>query len=113
MTGIFLQKLMGTNEYRYRIKKAMEEICKVDIGQRPLSDKSMNIPISDNVMGFMRLKAPIVLFILNQRLTKPANSTGLQKVITKVLLDAMSGNITSLSTSAFIRKCEKYGHMRL
>lgn len=54
-----------------------------------------------------------MLYILNQRLTKPANSTGLTKVISKILLDAMSGDSMSLSTATFLRKCEKYGHMRL
>ena len=54
-----------------------------------------------------------MLFILNQRLMKPANSTGLTKVITKILLDAMSGDSMTLSTATFLRKCEKHGHMRL
>jgi transcription initiation factor TFIID subunit 2 len=113
MAGIFLRKLMGVNEFRFRLKKDMKRICEEDIGQRPLSDKSIDVPIPDPTMEFITLKAPVVLYILNQRLTKPANSTGLQKVITKVLLDAMSGDAVSLSTSAFLRKCEKYGHMRL
>lgn len=113
MAGIFLKKLMGINEYRFRLKKAMERLCTEDIGQRPLADAKMDAPIQEPVIDFMTLKAPVVLFVLNQRLTKPANSTGLQKVITKILLDAMSGDVVSLSTSAFLRKCEKYGHMRL
>jgi transcription initiation factor TFIID subunit 2 len=113
MAGIFLKKLMGKNEYRFRMKKDMERICAEDIGQRPLSDSKLDSPIPEPVIDFMTLKAPVVLFVLNQRLTKPANSTGLQKVITKILLDAMSGDVVSLSTSAFLRKCEKYGHMRL
>jgi transcription initiation factor TFIID subunit 2 len=73
----------------------------------------MDAPVDDTTMEFIALKAPTVLFILNQRLTKPANSVGLQKVITKILLDGMSGDLVSLSTSTFIRKCEKHGHMRL
>lgn len=113
MAGIFLKKLMGNNEYRFRIKKDMERICAEDIGQRPLADAKMDAPIPDSTMDFMALKAPAVLFILNQRLMKPANSVGLQKVITKILLDGMSGDLVSLSTATFLRKCEKHGHMRL
>ena len=113
MADIFLQKLTGNNEYRFRIKRAMERICKEDINQRPLADPKLDAPIPISTISFITLKAPIVLFILNQRLTKPANSVGLQKVITKILLDGMSGDIPSLSTSNFLRKCEKYGHMRL
>jgi transcription initiation factor TFIID subunit 2 len=113
MADIFLKKLMGTNEYRFRIKKAMDRICAEDIGQRPLADPKMEAPLTDAVIEFISLKAPIVLFILNQRLTKPANSMGLQKVITKILLDGMSGDLVSLSTATFLRKCEKHGHMRL
>jgi transcription initiation factor TFIID subunit 2 len=113
MAGIFLKKLMGNNEYRFRMKKDMERICIEDIGQRPLADAKMDAPLPDSTMEFMALKAPVVLFILNQRLTKPANSVGLQKVITKILLDGMSGDLVSLSTTTFLRKCEKHGHMRL
>lgn len=113
MAGIFLKKLMGNNEYRFRIKKDMERICAEDNGQRPLADAKMDVPIDDTTIDFIKLKAPIVLFILNQRLTKPANSVGLQKVITKILLDGMSGDLVSLSTATFLRKCEKHGHMRL
>jgi transcription initiation factor TFIID subunit 2 len=113
MADIFLKKLMGTNESRFRIKKAMERICTEDLGERPLADQKRDVPISAATIEFITLKAPVVLYILNQRLTKPANSTGLQKVITKILLDGMSGDSVSLSTSSFLRKCEKYGHMRL
>ena len=73
----------------------------------------MSAPLSDATIAFLQLKAPVVLYILNQRLTKPANSTGLTKVISKILLDAMSGDSMSLSTATFLRKCEKHGHMRL
>ena len=113
MADIFLRKLMGNNEYRYRIKKAMERICAEDISRPPLADAKMDSPLTDSILDFIALKAPIVLFILNQRLTKPANSTGLAKVITKILLDAMSGDSMTLSTATFLRKCEKHGHMRL
>jgi transcription initiation factor TFIID subunit 2 len=113
MAEIFLRKLMGNNEYRFRLKKSMERICEEDQGRRPLADSKMDAPISESMLAFISLKAPVVLFILNQRLTKPANSTGLQKVITKILLDAMSGDLVSLSTSTFLRKCEKHGHTRL
>ena len=113
MADIFLKKLMGNNEYRFRLKKAIERICADDIGQRPLAEPKLNAPLPDSTINFITLKAPIVLFILNQRMTKPANSFGLQKVITKILLDGMSGDLISLSTSTFLRKCEKHGHMRL
>jgi len=113
MADIFLKRLMGNNDYRFRIKKAMERIIAEDISQSPLADQKMDAPISQSTIDFITLKAPIVLFILNQRLTKPANSVGLQKVITKILLDGMSGDLVSLSTSTFLRKCEKHGHMRL
>lgn len=113
MADIFLKKLMGTNEYRFRIKKAMDRVCAEDIGQRPLADPKMEAPLADAMVEFISLKAPIVLFVLNQRLTKPVNSVGLQKVITKILLDGMSGDLVSLSTATFLRKCEKHGHMRL
>jgi len=104
---------MGNNEYRFRMKKAIERICTEDIGQRPLADPKMDAPLSSSTIDFITLKAPVVLFVLNQRLTKPANSMGLQKVITKILLDAMSGDLVSLSTNTFLKKCEKHGHMRL
>ena len=113
MADIFLKKLMGNNEYRFRMRKAIERICTEDIGQQPLADSKMDAPLPSPTIDFIALKAPVVLFILNQRLTKPANSMGLQKVITKILLDGMSGDLVSLSTATFLKKCEKHGHMRL
>ena len=104
---------MGNNEFRFRMKKDMERIVREDVGQRPLADARLDAPLDDATLEFITLKAPAVLFILNNRLTKPANSLGLQKVITKILLDAMSGDLVSLSTATFLRKCEKHGHMRL
>src|SRR5579862_5243617 len=79
MSGIFLKKLMGNNEYRFQIKKQIEQIVLNDVGQRPLSDPKLDAPIPPATLDFITLKASVVLFILNQRLTKPANSTALQK----------------------------------
>src|SRR5579859_4117749 len=53
MAGIFLKKLMGNNEYRFRMKKDMERIVLEDIGQRPLADAKIDAPIPESTLEFI------------------------------------------------------------
>jgi transcription initiation factor TFIID subunit 2 len=109
----FIKDLMGVNEYKYRIKKQAEKICELDVGKAPLSTPHFRFPISVNDLDFIRLKAPIVLFILDRRMTK--QSFGLSRVFPKIFLQCMSGDLPngSLSTQHFQHVCEKVNHNRL
>lgn len=115
MAQTFIRKLFGNNEYRFRLKKRAEEICDRDINKPPLAAPVLNFPISENDLDFIKLKAPVVLFILDRRMTKTDRSLGLSRVLPKLFLQAMSGDLSNLclSTSQFIRLCERVSHNRL
>lgn len=111
----FIKVLMGTNEYRFKIKKKMNEIVEKDIGKKPLALQFFRFPISDLDLDFLRLKAPIVLYILDKRMTKTDKSFGLSRVLPKLFLQAMSGDLQNgaLSTQHFQYVCEKVNRNKL
>lgn len=115
MTFQFLKTLMGTNEYRFRIKNKMNSIIKRDTSQRPIGLLSLQAPVSEDSLDFVRLKAPIILFILDRRMTKTDKSFGFSRVLPKIFLQAMSGDLQSsaLSTQHFQYVCEKVYRNRL
>lgn len=115
MSLCFLRKLIGNNEYRFAIKKLSEEVCAKDIGMPPLASPDLLFPLTYQDLAFLDLKAPVVLFILDRRMTKTDKSLGLSRAIPKILLQAMSGDLSNscLSTAHFIKVCERVGHNKL
>ncbi|GEQ67852.1 hypothetical protein JCM33374_g1518 [Metschnikowia sp. JCM 33374] len=115
MTFQFTKTLVGSNEYRYQIKQKMSSIVEQDVGQRPLGLQALQAPISEFSFDFIRLKAPIILFILDRRMTKTDKSFGFTRVLPKLFLQAMSGDLQNgaLSTSHFQYVCEKVNRNRL
>lgn len=111
----FIRALMGVNEYRYQIKKKMDAIVAQDVGQRPIGLLSLQAPVSESSLKFVRLKAPIILFILDRRMTKTDKSFGFSRVLPKIFLQAMSGDLqnSALSTQHFQYVCEKVNRNRL
>ncbi|KAF3919832.1 hypothetical protein ABW20_dc0110114 [Dactylellina cionopaga] len=97
------------------MKKDAEEVCQRDIGQSALSNLAQQIPLDSSELDFIALKAPVVLFILDRRLTKASSSMGVSRVISKLFLNAFTGDVNSLnlSTAQFIKQCEKIGHQKL
>ncbi|KAG5439182.1 hypothetical protein PCANB_001481 [Pneumocystis canis] len=115
ITDLFLCKLMGNNGYRFRLKKAAEKVCEEDIGRPALSDPQLIPPIDPFSIEFISLKAPVVLYILEKRLTKSGASWGLSRIIPKLFLQAMGGNLANnaLSTSYFLKVSEKVSRVCL
>ncbi|OBA19627.1 hypothetical protein METBIDRAFT_79629 [Metschnikowia bicuspidata var. bicuspidata NRRL YB-4993] len=115
MTFQFTKSLVGTNEFRYQIQKKMSAIVEEDVGQRPLGLQALQAPISEFSFEFIRLKAPIILFILDRRMTKTDKSFGFTRVLPKLFLQAMSGDLQNgaLSTLHFQYVCEKVNRNRL
>lgn len=115
MSLCFMRKLIGNNEYRFAIKKLSEEVCRQDIGMPPLAAPELIFPLSYQDLSFLILKAPVVLFILDRRMTKTDKSLGISRAIPKILLQGMSGDLSNscLSTAHFIRVCERVGHNKL
>ncbi|KAF5392476.1 hypothetical protein D9757_002262 [Collybiopsis confluens] len=110
INGLFLRKLLGNNEYRFRLKKDMERVIEWDNGGMPPICQPQHFdPPDSSVLPFINLKAPLVLHILDRRLGKSGMSLGLSRVLPKVFLSAISGEMQNnfLSTHAFLRMCRK------
>lgn len=110
ITGLFIRKLLGNNEYRFRLKKDMQRVLEWDVGAMPpICQPQVLDPPDSATLPFINLKAPLVLHILDRRLGKSGTSLGLSRVLPKLFLSAMSGEMqnNALSTHAFLRTCRK------
>ncbi|TFL06150.1 hypothetical protein BDV98DRAFT_558917 [Pterulicium gracile] len=110
ITGLFLRKLLGNNDYRYRLKKDMQRVLERDNGlMPPICQPQILDPPDASVLPFVNLKSPLVLHILDRRLCKSGTALGLSRVLPKVFLSALSGEMphNALSTHAFLRTCRK------
>ncbi|KAI0304611.1 hypothetical protein BC826DRAFT_1088837 [Russula brevipes] len=110
ITGLFLRKLFGNNEYRFRLKKDMERVVEWDQGAMPpVCQPQIQDPPDSAVLPFINLKSPLVLHILDRRLCKSGTSLGLSRVLPKLFLSAISGELqhNALSTTHFLRTCRK------
>lgn len=117
MSSQFLKKLFGINHYKFMFRKRCEQLCDIDVSKRPLANQMFRFPINlDQDLDFVKLKAPLVLTILDRRITKTDKLFGLSRVIPKVFLQAMSNDLVngnSLSTIHFQKVCEKVAHHKL
>lgn len=115
MSFQFLRDLMGVNEFRYNIKQKMENIVETDVSKQPISLPFIRYPLSEADLDFVRLKASVVLLILDRRMTKTDKLFGLTRVLPKIFLQAMSGDLQNgtLSTQHFQNVCEKVNRNRL
>lgn len=110
ITGLFVRKLMGNNDYRFKMKKDMERVAERDVGTMPpICQPGVFEPPDPAFLPFIDLKAPLVLHILDRRLAKSGTSLGLSRILPKLFLSAISGELpgNALSTHSFLRMCRK------
>ncbi len=110
MNAMFLKALLGNNEHRYKLKMDMERCVAMDKGdQFPLEIAAEHEPPDEGRLQFMALKAPLVLHILDIRLAKVGTSLGLARIIPKIFLDSLSGDLPNnmLTTHYFLKTCKK------
>lgn len=109
VSGLFIQKLMGKNEYRFRLKKDMMRVADMDVGNYPpICQPGLLEPPDESVKQFIYLKSPLILHILDRRMHKTGTSQGLHRIIPKLVLDALQNESNAaLSTHAFLRMCRK------
>lgn len=116
MTDLFMKRLCGNNEYRFRMKMLSDKLVEVDVDRPSLFDLGPNMHLGEFEAEFMTLKAPIVLFILDKRLFKASGGHGLsrilQKLLTRVQIEG-SDKATILETEKFKATCEKAARYRL
>ncbi|GAB1310889.1 Transcription initiation factor TFIID subunit 2 [Madurella fahalii] len=115
MTDLFMRCLCGNNWYRFHLKTLSDKLVEVDIHRPSLHDLGEHLHIGDFELEFMALKAPLVLYILDQRMSKIPGSTGIARVISGIVstanINATISN-TSLSDSDFRKACEKKSQYR-
>lgn len=116
MTDLFMKRLCGNNEYRFRMKMLSDQLVEVDNERPCLYDLGPHLHLGEFEMDFMTLKAPVVFFILDKRLIKASGGHGLtrilQKLLTKVQIES-SDKSTILETEKFRTTCEKGARYRL
>ncbi|KAL2755803.1 hypothetical protein ACRALDRAFT_1076731 [Sodiomyces alcalophilus JCM 7366] len=116
MTDLYLKKLCGNNDYRFHMKTLSDRLVDVDIDRPSLYDLGQYLHIGNFEMDFMRLKAPVVMFILDKRLAKAPAQTNLTRIISRILYKANIGERQSdwlINTESFRRVCEKNSKSRL
>lgn len=119
MTDMYIRKLAGNNYYRYQMRTLAEQLTEIDHGRPSLHDLGRHLALGDFEMDFMAIKAPLVIFILDRRLMKSSNSSGVTRVISQRVRDAMQSPDTGfakdylVSSEQFRRQCEKKGRLRL
>ena len=107
LNSLFLKHLLGNNEYRFRLKRDIDRCVRLDQGdQWPLC---MPGQLDAPDVGFINLKAPLVMHILDRHLVKAGTSLGLARVIPRIFLAALSDELSgnTLSTQFFFRTCRK------
>ncbi|RCI03150.1 hypothetical protein CU098_000195, partial [Rhizopus stolonifer] len=109
MGSLFVKRHLGNNEYRLRLKKDMELCCMLDINRPPLYNPALPYPLDPEDLDFIELKAPLVIYMLDKRMCKGGGTLGLSRVLPKVLVSAMSGELAqnAISTHYFLRLCRK------
>ncbi|KAI5925037.1 hypothetical protein F4810DRAFT_708843 [Camillea tinctor] len=116
MTDYFMRALCGNNEFRFRMKIMADRLVDVDIRRPSLHDLGEHLYLGNFEVEFMNLKAPLVLFILDRRLSKSSGSAGISRIISRMVSKANTSGQASdevLGSEAFRKACEKVGSTRL
>ncbi|ATY62572.1 transcription initiation factor [Cordyceps militaris] len=116
MTDLFMKRICGNNEYRFRMKTMSDKLAELDVGRPAIFDLGANLHLDDAEMKLMTLKAPLVFFILDKRMNKASGGHGLTRVLQKLLTRAQiegSDKSMILDTEKFKTICEKGSRYRL
>ncbi|KAK4171316.1 putative transcription initiation factor TFIID subunit 2 [Triangularia setosa] len=115
MTDLFMKTICGNNWYRFHLKTLSDKLVEQDVSRPSLHDLGEHLHIGDFEQEFMALKAPLVLYILDQRMSKIPGSTGIIRVISKIVSTAnidTRNETTWLSAEQFRTACEKMSQYR-
>ncbi|KAI9278501.1 hypothetical protein BDA99DRAFT_8605 [Phascolomyces articulosus] len=109
MGAYFIKRHLGNSEFRLRMKRDMELCCSLDINRPPLYNPALPSPLEPEDLEFIELKAPLVVYMLDKRMCKAGATLGLSRVIPKILVSAISGELVhnALSTHYFLKLCRK------
>ncbi|KAF2674652.1 hypothetical protein BT63DRAFT_367208, partial [Microthyrium microscopicum] len=115
MADWFMMTLTGRNEHRFRLKLAADKVHELDINRPSLHSMGTVLEIDPQEYDFIKLKAPTVLSILHNRILKANGRIGVNRALSRVMLDDQVGKLQNslLETDRFIRACEKVSHGRV
>ncbi|KAK9769711.1 hypothetical protein SCAR479_13597 [Seiridium cardinale] len=116
MTDLYLKSLCGNNWYRFRMKDQGDHLVQIDFNRPSLEDLGNHLHLGDFEVNFMSLKANLVLFILDRRLSKSSRSAGIARIIAKMIQKANTSSQSAdeiLTSDMFRKACEKHGQTRL
>ncbi|KAH9893046.1 hypothetical protein F4778DRAFT_749413 [Xylariomycetidae sp. FL2044] len=116
MTDLFMRFLCGKNEFMFRMKIMSDRIVELDIKRPSLHDLGEHLYLGSFEVDFMNLKAPLVLFILDARLSKTSGAAGISRIISRMVSKANTSDSATdviLGSDAFRKACEKIGNQRL
>lgn len=115
ITDIFMKTLSGNNEYRFQLKQMSDRVCDMDYERPSLYDMGNILKLDPSEVEFIALKAPLILFILDRRLTKASGKATMARIVSRLFISARAGDIPNGAiTSAYFQKtCEKLGHAKL
>ncbi|KAF3898867.1 Transcription initiation factor TFIID subunit [Trichophyton interdigitale] len=111
----FMKKIGGNNEYRYRQKLLADRVVELDVLRPSLWDMGAILKIDPSEMEFISLKAPLVLYILERRLSKASGKATISRIISRIFLNARMGDLPNceLTSAHFQKLCERMGHTKL
>ncbi|KAK4226158.1 hypothetical protein QBC38DRAFT_367156 [Podospora fimiseda] len=110
MTDLFMKTLCGKNWYKFFMKTRSDELVEEDVGRPSLHDLGEYLHIGDYELEFLSLKAPLILHMLEQRMTKAAATVGTTRIISQMVTAANIASTienTSLCEEKFKRECDK------
>ncbi|KAL9113340.1 MAG: hypothetical protein Q9227_002381 [Pyrenula ochraceoflavens] len=115
ITDLFMKELSGLNEYKFRLKRQSDRVCELDHSRPSLSRMGTILHIDPSELEFMALKAPLVLYILDRRITKTTGMPRMPSIISRIFLRTTTGEIVKgeLSTDYFQKICEKFYHAKI
>ncbi|KAI1331348.1 hypothetical protein F5Y16DRAFT_359652 [Xylariaceae sp. FL0255] len=116
MTEYFMRALCGNNAFRFRMKTMADRLVEIDFKRPSLQDIGEHLYLGDFEVDFMNLKAPLVLFILDRRLSKSSGSAGISRIVSRMVSKANTStqaNDDVLPSDSFRKACEKIGSTRL
>lgn len=117
ITDLFMRTLCGNNWYRFHLKTLSNQVVKLDQGRPSIHDIGEHLHVGDFELEFLSLKAPLVLFTLDQRMSKYPGSIGVGRVISNFIssanISSTDAKPTSLSADEFREKCSKKTQYKL
>ncbi|KAK8104255.1 Transcription initiation factor TFIID subunit 2 [Apiospora kogelbergensis] len=116
MTDYFMKFICGNNHYRFSMKSRADQLIEMDMNRPSLHTLGEHLHLGDFEVDFMDLKAPLVLFILDRRLSKSSSSAPIVRLINKMVSKANTSGDQGdeiLASEPFRKACEKQGQTRL